>query len=94
MIVLAVYYGERERWHSPTLDAVQKTIGFTCAGFDGLQADFEFKSEEDAQEAFLRVRAEGFKAECGALGSGPSAESLDKARRVMKRSYTRKKSRT
>lgn len=84
---LAVYYGNKKRWDWPTLDRIQKKLGLVCEGFDGLQADFEYATQDEAFEALLIVRGLGITAETGGVGRGPSREALRRARAVMKRSY-------
>jgi hypothetical protein len=94
-----VYYGDGDhgRWnHShrgdlfariSLLQQITETVGRECVGFDGLQADFEFDTKDEALTALLRVRDLGVRAETGGVGEGPSQSAMDEAQRVMQRSY-------
>ena len=90
MSTLAVYYGAEQRWNHPLLERVQAAVGRECAGFDGLQADFDFATRDEALEALLRVRALGVRAETDGVGEGPSYTAIREAKAAMKRSYRRR----
>lgn len=87
--VLSVYYGTATRWDHAVLERVQKALERECDSFDGLQANFQFDSCDAAREALLVVRALDVRAEGCGVGVGPTAASLDEAKRVMRRSYER-----
>ncbi|MFI5297357.1 MAG: hypothetical protein ACHREM_04605 [Polyangiales bacterium] len=86
---VSVYYGDKKRWDYPALERVQEALGRESDGFDGLQADFEFDTKDEALAALLKVRALGMRAETNGIGDGPSRAAIAAARKVMSKAFER-----